>query len=163
MSSTYQDQVDALQRCIDALASLPVRGIVTTGQALDPSELRAAPHVTVVASAPHSEVLKHTQVVLTHGGHGTVVRALAAGVPMVLMPQGRDQFDNAARVASRGAGITVRKNAAPDKIADAVRRVLAGAGYREAAEQMGEFIRKDAGSGALVTELEDVPPPAASH
>jgi UDP:flavonoid glycosyltransferase YjiC (YdhE family) len=74
MSSTFQDQIEVLQRCIDALASLPVRGLVTTGQAVDPSVLRAAPRVTVVAAAPHSEVLKHASVVLTHGGHGTATR-----------------------------------------------------------------------------------------
>jgi MGT family glycosyltransferase len=68
MSSTFQDQAGCLQRCIDALAALPVRGVVTTGQAIDPSELRASPNVEVVAAAPHSEVLKHVSVVVTHGG-----------------------------------------------------------------------------------------------
>lgn len=156
MSSTFQDHVDALQRCIDALASLPVRGIVTTGQAVDPSQLRAAPNVSVVAAAPHSRVLKHAAVVLTHGGHGTVMRSLAAGVPMVVMPLGRDQFDNAVRVDSRGAAITVSRDADAGTIADAVRKVLADGRYRRAAERMGESIRADAASGALVAELEGV-------
>jgi MGT family glycosyltransferase len=159
MSSTFQNQIGILQRCIDALALLPVRGVVTTGLAVDPTELRPAPNVTVIASAPHSEVLKHARVVLTHGGHGTVVRALAAGIPMVLIPQGRDQADTAARVASRGAGVTPKNGTAPKTIADAVTRVLAEPAYRHAAERLGACIRKDADSGALVTELEDVPTP----
>jgi MGT family glycosyltransferase len=159
MSSTFQNQVGILQLCIDALGLLPVRGVVTTGLAVDPTELRPAPNVSVIASAPHSEVLKHARVVLTHGGHGTVVRALAGGIPMVLIPQGRDQADTAVRVASRGAGVTLKSGTAPKTIGDAVTRVLADPAYRDAAERLGACIREDAASGALVTELEDVPTP----
>jgi MGT family glycosyltransferase len=154
MSSTFQDHADALQRCIDALAALPVRGILTTGLAIAPSELRATPNVTVVASAPHSQVLEQAAAVITHGGHGTVMRALAAGVPMVLIPQGRDQPDNAIRVTSRGAGITLSKEAAPDEIAEATTRVLADDTYRRSAERLGRVIAGDAHSGSLVRELE---------
>ena len=157
MSSTFQDHLDVLQRCIDGLASLPVRGLVTTGQAISPAELRAAPRVTVVASAPHSEVLDHAAVVLTHGGHGTVVRALAAGVPMVVMPQGRDQPDNAVRVVARGAGIAISQSAAPDEIAKAVQRVLDDGAFRTAADRLGEAIRSDAAAVSLVAELEAAP------
>ena len=102
MSSTYQNHVDSLQRCVDALASLPVRGVVTTGPAIEPTELRGAPNVHIVAAAPHSEVLKHVSAVVTHGGHGTVARTLAAGIPLVVLPHGRDQGDNAARHRARG-------------------------------------------------------------
>jgi MGT family glycosyltransferase len=157
MSSTFQDHLDVLQRCIEGLASLPVRGLVTTGQAISPTDLRAAPRVTVVASAPHSEVLDHAAVVLTHGGHGTVVRALAAGVPMVVMPQGRDQPDNAVRVVTRGAGIAISKSAAPDEIAKAVQGVLDDGAFRTAADRLGEAIRSDAAAGSLVAELEAAP------
>jgi UDP:flavonoid glycosyltransferase YjiC (YdhE family) len=99
-------------------------------------------------------VLKCTDVVVTHGGHGTVIRSLAAGVPLVVMPQGRDQADNAARVESRGAGVTIKANDAPTAIGDAVKRVLAQPGYREAAERLGDTIRADAESDMLVSELE---------
>jgi MGT family glycosyltransferase len=155
MSSTFQNQRDVLQRCIDALGSLPCRGIVTTGHAIDPSELRPAANVAVLGSAPHSRVLVHASVVVTHGGHGTVVRALAAGVPMVVMPQGRDQADNAVRVESRGAGATLKAGATPVKIAGAIRRVLADPAYRAGAERLGAMIRADAAAGMLVSELED--------
>ena len=112
LSSTFQDQRRCLQRIVDALGTLPVRGIVTTGPALDPDALTAPANVTVVAAAPHSEVLRHAAAVVTHGGHGTVVRALAAGVPMVILPHGRDQADNATRVTTRGAGLAVKRTAA---------------------------------------------------
>jgi len=154
MSTTPQDQVDCLQRVVDALSALPVRGIVTAGPAVDPKALRPSRNVTVVESAPHSEVLKCTDVVVTHGGHGTVMRSLAAGVPLVVMPQGRDQADNAARVESRGAGVTIESNASPATIGAAVKRVLEDPSYGQAAKRLGDSIRADAASDMLVRELE---------
>lgn len=154
MSSTPQDQIGCLQRAIDALSALPVRGVVTTGPAVDPKALRPSDNVTVVASAPHSEVLKHTSVIVTHGGHGTVIRSLAADVPLVVMPQGRDQNDNAARVESRGAGVTVKSTASPATIRDAVKRVLEDKSFGDAAKRLGDAIRADAASDMLVRELE---------
>jgi UDP:flavonoid glycosyltransferase YjiC (YdhE family) len=154
VSSTFQDQTNSRQRVIDGLATLPVRGIVTIGPALDPTAFRASPSVTIASAAPHSEVLKHASVVVTHGGHGTVVRALAAGVPLVVMPHGRDQADNAARVTSRNAGVSISRNADSATIAAAVCRVLDDTRYRQAAERLGWSMRRDAASGALVAELE---------
>jgi MGT family glycosyltransferase len=156
MSSTFQDQIGCLQRIVDALGTLPVRGLVTTGPAIDASTLRPRANVTVVPSAPHREVLQHAGLVVTHAGHGTVMKALAAGVPMVLLPHGRDQADTAARVTSRGAGIVLKRTARPGVIADAVRRVLQNGSFRVSAHQLGDRVRRDANSDALVRELEGV-------
>jgi UDP:flavonoid glycosyltransferase YjiC (YdhE family) len=154
MSTTPQDQSECLQRAIDALSALPVRGIVTTGPAVDPKALRPSGNVTVVASAPHSDLLKCASAVVTHGGHGTVIRSLAAGVPLVVMPQGRDQADNAARLESRGAGITIKSSASAATIGTAVKRVLEHRSYHEAAKRLGDAIRADAAADTLVNELE---------
>jgi MGT family glycosyltransferase len=154
MSTTPQDQVDCLQRAIDALSALPVRGIVTTGPSVDPKVLQPSQNVSVVASAPHSEVLKCTSVVVTHGGHGTVIRSLAAGVPLVVMPQGRDQADNAARLESRGAAVTIKSSASATTIGAAVKRVLEDPSFSEGARRLGQAIRADAASDTLVSELE---------
>ncbi len=133
MSSTFQDQIGSLQRVIDALGTLPVRAVVTTGPAIDGAALKAPANVAVMARAPHRDVLEYAALVVTHGGHGTVMKALAAGVPMVLLPHGRDQADNAVRVTTRGAGVALKRSAAPSAIAAAVRRVLQNASYRAAA------------------------------
>jgi MGT family glycosyltransferase len=154
MSSTFQSQIESLQSVIDGVRILPVRGLVTAGPAIDVGALRPASNVSVVASAPHRQLLRHTAVVITHGGHGTVVKALAAGVPMVLLPHGRDQADTAVRVSARGAGVTLRRSARPDAVAAAVRHVLENPSYRAAAQRLGEMIRRDAASDLLVGELE---------
>jgi UDP:flavonoid glycosyltransferase YjiC (YdhE family) len=82
------------------------------------------------------------------------MKALAAGVPMVLLPHGRDQGDNARRVTLRGAGIALKRTARSRAIAAAAHRVLQDSSYRAAARRLGEMIRRDAGSDALVRELE---------
>ena len=157
LSSTFQDHAGCLQRIVDALGTLPVRGLVTTGPALDPGELRTPSNVQVVAAAPHSEVLQSAAAVVTHGGHGTVIRALAADVPLVVLHHGRDQADNAARVTARNAGLRVKRTASPSAIAKAVRRLLDDPTYRTGAARLGRSIRRDAAGGALVAELEDLP------
>ena len=70
------------------------------------------------------------------------------------MPHGRDQADNAVRVTARNAGVSINRKAYPATIAAAVRRILDDPRYGQAAEQLGQTIRRDAASGALVTELE---------
>ena len=88
-----------------------MRGLVTTGPAIPTGSIDAPPNVTVVERAPHSEVLRHASAVVTHAGHGTVLKALAAGVPVVALPLGRDQLDNAARVVHHGAGLRLKPKA----------------------------------------------------
>ena len=162
MSTTFMDHVDQLQRAVTALGSLPVRGLVTTGPAVDPGLIQAPQGVTVVRSAPHREVLAHADVLSTHGGHGTVVKGLIAGVPIVCMPTGRDQPDNAARLTQRGAGVRISKNASPAKVAAAVRRLLEDPSYRRCATRLGEQLRADAESGAALAELEALATRAAA-
>lgn len=159
MSTTFMDHADQLQRAVTALGTLPVRGLVTTGPAIDPEQIDAPDGVTVVRSAPHREVLAHTDVLLTHGGHGTVIKGLVAGVPIVCMPTGRDQPDNAARLTARDAGLKVSKNASPAKIAAAVQRVLTDPSFQQAAARLGEQLHTEADSGAALSELEALASP----
>ena len=113
LSSDFQDQGELLRRIVIALGELPVRGVVTTGKGIDPADVPAPPNVQVVRSAPHAQVLREAAAVVTHCGHGTTIKALAAGVPLVCLPMGRDQLDVAARVVHRGAGVRLDVAAEP--------------------------------------------------
>jgi UDP:flavonoid glycosyltransferase YjiC (YdhE family) len=160
-SSTFQDQLPVLRRVAEALGRLPVRGLVTLGPSLDADALDAPPNVTVVASAPHREVLAHAAAVVTHAGHGTVIKALAHGVPVVALPMGRDQLDVAARLVAAGAGLRLRPRARPAAIAQAVRRVLDEPAFARAARRLAEAIARDTAEDRAVAELEGlVPAPA---
>ncbi|MEO6653745.1 MAG: glycosyltransferase [Ilumatobacteraceae bacterium] len=160
MSTTYMNHLDQLQRAVTALGTLPIQGLVTTGPAIDPDQLDVPDGVIVVRSAPHRDVLAHTDVLVTHGGHGTVMKGLVAGVPIVCMPTGRDQPDNAARLAHRGAGLKISKNASPAKIAAAIEHVRNTPSFRTSAGRLGDQLRADADSGAALAELEALASPA---
>ena len=156
MSSTFMDHADALQRVTTALGELPVRALVTTGPSIPVESIEAPANVTVVERAPHSEVLRHASAVVTHAGHGTVIKALAAGVPVVALPLGRDQLDNAARVAHHGAGLRLKPDAKPEVIAKAVRRVLDEGSFSAAAERIAAAIAAETARDQAAEELESL-------
>lgn len=145
---------ELLGNAVQALSGLPVRGFVTTGPAVTAPTVR--PGVRVVPAAPHAQVLPHADVVVTHGGHGSVIKALAAGRPCLVMPLGRDQPDNAARVVWHGAGLTLPATAGPDRIAAAVTRLLEDPSFADAAEALGRRIRAEVDDRRIVGEVESL-------
>ncbi|KQZ33574.1 glycosyltransferase [Caulobacter sp. Root1472] len=153
-SSLYQAQEPVLRAILAALGRLPVRGVVTTGPTIDPAEFAAPDNVAVVRSASHGDLLKGAALFVTHAGHGSTLRPLMAGVPLLCLPMGRDQHDNAARVAHRGAGLTLPADAGPDQIAAAVRRLLDEPAFKAAAETLGAAIRADEAARDAAAALE---------
>jgi UDP:flavonoid glycosyltransferase YjiC (YdhE family) len=127
---------------VAALRDLDVRGLVTVGPKADPAVVGAQPaHVRVEQYVPQTRVLPHCDVVVSHGGSGTVLAALALGLPQVCLPQGADQFLNAAAISSAGVGISFapgERNA--DAVREAVERVLDDASFRDAAGRVRSSI-----------------------
>jgi MGT family glycosyltransferase len=161
-SSTFQDQGAQLRRVVDALSGLEVRAVVTLGQMLDANEVASAPNVAVVRSAPHGPILRQAALAVTHCGHGTTLKALAAGVPLVCMPMGRDQNDNAARVVHHGAGRRLSPKASTSKIAASIDEVLHDDRYRRGAGRLAAAIADEQQRVDPAGELEAlVGPPAA--
>jgi len=156
LSSTVMRQEGLLQQAADALGQLPVRGLVTTGPAVDPAVISAPGNVTVTRWVRHADVLPHCSAVITHGGHGTVMKALIAGVPLILVPLGRDQPDNAARVVYAGAGVRLRKNTSADALRAAISRVIADPNYRAAAQRMAARLAAERDDNRAIDELEQV-------
>lgn len=142
-SSLYEAQEDLLRRTIAALSALPVRAVVTVGPALDRADFPGADNVLVVASASHAALMAQAALFVTHGGHGSVIRPLMAGLPLLVLPGLRDQRDNARRVVHRGAGLMLERDASPEAIAAAVRTVLEDSAYRQAARTLGDAITAD--------------------
>jgi UDP:flavonoid glycosyltransferase YjiC (YdhE family) len=145
LSSTFQGQIATTQRVIDALGGLDARVLVTLGPALELADVRSSSsNVVCVRGVPHGQVLPRASVVVTHSGHGTTIKALSFGVPLVCVPMGRDQMDTAARVVARGAGVRVNATAAPATIRAAVQRVLADPSFASSAAALGASIRASA-------------------
>ena len=117
-STLYQAQEPVIRRVTEALAALPVRGVVTLGPQLEPADFPSpAENVRVVASASHDALMPHLAAMVTHAGHGSAIRPVLNGVPLVCLPMGRDQPDNAARIVARGAGLRLDPAAPAREIA----------------------------------------------
>jgi len=159
-STSQMGQGPVLQRILDALGQLPARVLVTAGPAVEPNGLRAAANTEVVGYLPHAAVLPAASVVVTHAGLGTVMAALAHGVPLVCMPMGRDQFFNAGRVAELGAGRVLPLDAEESVIADTVVSVLTDPALHEGAKRMAIAIAGYRGSADAVAALELLAPSA---
>jgi MGT family glycosyltransferase len=152
--STFQDQAEVIGRTVEALHELPVRGLVTLVGVIEPRDLPTADNVVTTASAVHTEILPHASAVVTHAGHGTVIKALAYGVPVFCVPQGRDQIDNAARVEVAGAGIRLKRSARSNAIRRSIQRLLDDPAYLAAAQRMATAIGNETSADTTSQELE---------
>jgi UDP:flavonoid glycosyltransferase YjiC (YdhE family) len=133
---------DLFERVLAGLCDLPINVIATVGREIDPEEFGQQPaNIQVARYIPQSAVLPHCAAVVSHGGSGSLIGALAHGLPMVLIPMGADQPHNAARCADLGvARLLDAVEAAPETVRTAVATVLAEPGYRRAAERMRDEI-----------------------
>ena len=153
-STTCQHQEEALRRVAAALADLPVQAVITLGPGVDPSAIEPASNVALHHYVPHRALLPDCALVVTHAGLGAVMASLAHGVPLLCMPMGREQGENASRVAACSAGEVLAADSPVDEIRDTVRRMLETSDYREAARRMAAIIASQDGLAAAVAEVE---------
>jgi len=153
LGSTYQRQEKTFATIVEALGMLKVRGLAMLGE-IDPPAAHCPPNVIIIRSAPHAVVLPRASAIVCHGGHGTVMKALALGLPVVVMPFGRDQKDNGARIEVAGAGLSVSASASARRIAAAIRRVLDEPGFRQGAQRIASAIARDVKEDRAVLEME---------
>lgn len=153
----FGDPIARLQRIADAIAPLDVRLLVTCGRAADPAELHLPPNAAAVSYADHRLLLPKAGLCISHGGHGTVSSALAAGVPILAMPNPMtDQPYLAARIAELGVGRRLDRNADSYEIRDAVAEVLANPSYRRVAAGLCESIATCPGVAGAAETLESI-------
>jgi MGT family glycosyltransferase len=153
--STAQDPEGKLLRtALDALADEPLRVLAATNRRGEPLP-QAPANAVVVDWMSYSQVMPLADVVITHGGHGTVCRALGAGAPTVCCPAVGDMAENGARVQWSGAGLMLPwRLVGPRSLRTVVRRVLADRSLRERAGEISAWAgRNDAADrGAALVE-----------
>jgi MGT family glycosyltransferase len=139
-----------------ALVELPVRVLVTVGPQSDPSALGPQPtNLRAESYVPQSAVFEHCDVVVSHGGSGTVLGALAFGLPQLCLPQGADQFLNAAAIATARAGLTISRNGfCRAAVTEAIERLLSQPSFRESATRVQESIATMPTVDEVATTLE---------
>ncbi|QUH00786.1 glycosyltransferase family 1 protein [Saccharopolyspora erythraea] len=133
---------DLFPRVLAGLREMPANVVVTVGPHVDPARFGPQPgNVHIEQHIPQSVVLPRCDVVVSHGGSGSVMGALAHGLPAVLVPLGADQPHNARRCRELGvAEVLDAVTATPQDIRAAVSTVLADPGYRRAAERLRDEI-----------------------
>lgn len=141
-----------------ALARLPQEGyfVVGTSAAYDPEDLATSPppHTRVERFIPHDSILPRATAVVCHGGMGITQRSLTHGVPVVVVPFGRDQLEVANRVEYAGAGVRLSpKNLDPSSLRSAVRRAVA---LEEGARRMSAVFANSGGAAAAADAYEEV-------
>lgn len=143
---------------LEALAELPVVAVVTVGPTRDPSGLEpVADNVRVRRFVAYDALLPHCDLVLSHGGWGTVMAALAHALPQVLVPLSSDQPWHAERCLELGVAQAVPfTEADPGKIRQAVTAVLADDGYRRRAAEEQAALRSLPPPAAVVPRLEQL-------
>jgi MGT family glycosyltransferase len=156
LSTSEQGQADLLQRCVDALAQLPVRGIVTTGPSIDPGSVNAGDNTQVARYIPHADILASASLVITHAGFGTTMAALGRGVPLLCLPMGRDQFFNAGQVQTLGVGRMLMADSSPREIAQAAMDILGEDHFATGAKQMAVAIGGYGGAAVAAAALESL-------
>ncbi len=152
--STVQDPEHRLLRAtVAGLAREPVRVLATTNRRALPAPLDLPPNARLVDWVSYARTMPRCDVVVCHGGHGTVARALASGCVPVVVPAGGDMNENAARVAWAGAGVRLpRRRTAPEPIRLAVRRALREPALRARARELAAWSARHDGA-ARAAEL----------
>jgi UDP:flavonoid glycosyltransferase YjiC (YdhE family) len=121
-----------------ALGNLPVRVLLTVGTEVDPQELGPVPaNVHVEPWVPQSAVMAHASAMVGHGGSGSTLAAMSAGMPLAVVPLFADQPDNADRIAELGAGLRLD---GVSGLADGVTALLSEPEYRLRAREVADEI-----------------------
>ncbi|MGC2373185.1 MAG: nucleotide disphospho-sugar-binding domain-containing protein [Solirubrobacteraceae bacterium] len=156
--STSQDPDHRLlHAALRGLADAPVRVLATYNRRLPTRPLPVPDNARVVDWLSYARTLPHCDAIICHAGHGTLVRALSCGVPVVACPVAGDMNENAARLAWAGAGVRLpRRFISPRPLRHAVLHALGDASIRSHARDLVSWVAShDAGARAasLIEEL----------
>lgn len=151
------DPRDLIQPALQALASREVTVVVTTGiRGNDGLPFPVPANVRVAGFIPHDALLPRVDLVVTNGGWGGVLAALAHGIPLIVAGGDLDKPEVACRVAAAGAGIDLRTGTPrPNAIAAAYDRVMCDPAYRRAAERLAGELEAAGGAAAAARKLEE--------
>jgi MGT family glycosyltransferase len=139
-----------------ALKALPAAGfsVIATSAAHDPGTFDPARSSRVVRFVAHEPILRRAACVVCHGGMGITQKALAAGVPVVVVPFGRDQYETARRVEVAAAGVRLTpRRLTPGRLVDAVRSAI---DRRTGAQRVSRAFADAGGASAAVDALEQI-------
>ena len=139
---TVHNDLSLFRMLLDALAEIDCNVVATIGRGNDPVLLEPIPrNARVERYVSQALVLPHVQLVVAHGGSGSILATFAHGLPSLLVPQGADQFENAGRCAELGAGhVLLPDQLTTEAVREAVVELLADSSYGERARELAAQI-----------------------
>lgn len=142
-SAPQAEELTLVRTALRALAAHPVRVLLTLSDSHKLEEIGfVAPNARIERFVSHAAVLTRSRLLLSHAGHGIVMKALYFGVPMVLVPWDRDQPGVAARAAALGvAEVVARQELTEPQLSAAIDRVLWNPSYQEHAARIASRLR----------------------
>lgn len=143
LGSTFQDQHALYQKLIDTMHQLPVPVVVTLGNVFEPDSFRTYPNIRILKAAAHQEILPSCGLVIHHGGHGITMKSILAGLPQLVIPLGRDQFGNAARIVYYGIGLKASPKTSSARLLKMAKALLARENFSRSAQLMAKKIKVD--------------------
>jgi MGT family glycosyltransferase len=154
--STSQDPDHRLVRAaLEGLAGEPVRVLATTNRREPDPPIDVPANALIVDWISYARTMPRCAAVICHAGHGTVVRALASGVPVVACPAAGDQAENAARIRWAGVGVSVpRRLQTARGLRLATRRLLAEPAHVARAGELRDWAARNDGAATAADELE---------
>jgi UDP:flavonoid glycosyltransferase YjiC (YdhE family) len=154
--STAQDPEHRMLRAtLEGLADEPVRVLATTNRRDPPSPIDVPQNARLVDWLSYAQTMPLCDAVILHAGHGTLVRALACGVPVVACPVAGDMNENAARVSWAGAGVALpRRLLTPRGVRLALRRLLADERFARRARELRDWAAEHDGAAGAAAEVE---------
>lgn len=154
ISTELQNDGAIIETSIRALADEPGSAIVTTS-ALDPEKFRGFhPNAHITRFLPHAQVIPEMDLVINHGGMGTTQRALSAGVPVCVIPWGRDQYETGRRVEVSGAGTMLPKTRLQEKrLREAIRNAFQ---CKSGAEKVAKAFKQAGGAQKAAEAIDDL-------
>jgi UDP:flavonoid glycosyltransferase YjiC (YdhE family) len=148
--STSQDPGNRLVRsALEALGGQPVRVVATTNRVVPDRPIEVPSNAVLVDWLSYSQLMPQASLIICHGGHGTVARALSEGVPVLTCPAAGDMNETAARITWAGVGLSVRWSLVGSRsLRWAVAELLENPTFRERAAGFAVWARAHDGSAA---------------
>jgi rhamnosyltransferase subunit B len=153
-ASTAMHPGDFFEHATRVVLDVGARALVVTGPAHPPRHLAALADVHVTDYAPFSQVMPRCRAAIHHGGAGTTVAAIRAGIPQVAVPRGFDQPDTAARIRALGIGLAVSWRGRHRRLAPTARRVIAEPRFGERAAALSARIADEDGASESADAIE---------
>jgi UDP:flavonoid glycosyltransferase YjiC (YdhE family) len=152
-SSEFQDDGRLVRCALEALADEPLH-VVATLPSNDPADFDVPTGARVLPFVPHGPILDRAACAITHGGMGATQKALARGVPVCVVPFGRDQLEVARRVEVARAGTRLpARRLSPARLRAAVKEAM---GRREGAARIAAGYRAAGGAAAAADAIEEL-------